>query len=97
MHGTLSQKLMNRLKAAKACIFHNDFTSDDVLFLDFYDAYKQQIDMRNKVQDAYTALQNEVHNKDTITVTYDLSPASVEGAVRNKLVELGWTPPALEA
>lgn len=29
----------------------------------------------------------------TMTVEYDLSPAMVEGAIRNKMIELGWTPP----
>lgn len=29
----------------------------------------------------------------TKTVEYDLSPAMVESALRNKLIELGWTPP----
>jgi hypothetical protein len=29
----------------------------------------------------------------TKTVEYDLSPAMVESALRDKLVELGWTPP----
>lgn len=29
----------------------------------------------------------------TATVQYDLSPAQHESAIRNKLVELGWTPP----
>lgn len=30
---------------------------------------------------------------DTVTVRYDLSPAAIEGAVRDKLIEMGWTPP----
>lgn len=29
------------------------------------------------------------------TVEYDLSPAMVESALRAKLIELGWTPPAI--
>lgn len=29
----------------------------------------------------------------TITVEYDLSPSMVESALRQKLIELGWTPP----
>lgn len=29
----------------------------------------------------------------TATVRYDLSPAEVEGAIRDKLIEMGWTPP----
>jgi hypothetical protein len=29
-----------------------------------------------------------------VTVAYDLSPAMVESAIKNKLIELGWTPPA---
>lgn len=28
-----------------------------------------------------------------VTVRYDLSPAMVEGTIRNKLIEMGWTPP----
>lgn len=30
----------------------------------------------------------------TATVRYDLAPASVEGVIRDKLIALGWTPPA---
>jgi hypothetical protein len=29
----------------------------------------------------------------TVAVEYNLSPAMKEGAIRNKLIELGWTPP----
>jgi hypothetical protein len=29
----------------------------------------------------------------TVTVRYDLSAADAEGAIRDKLIELGWTPP----
>ena len=29
----------------------------------------------------------------TVTVEYDLSPAMTESALRDKLIELGWTPP----
>ena len=29
----------------------------------------------------------------TVKVLYDLSPALVEGAIRDKLIEMGWTPP----
>ena len=31
-----------------------------------------------------------------VTVAYDLSPAMVESAIKNKLIELGWTPPAAQ-
>ena len=30
----------------------------------------------------------------TVTVRHDLSAADTEGAIRDKLIELGWTPPA---
>lgn len=33
----------------------------------------------------------------TVTVRYDLSAADTEGAIRDKLIELGWTPPAQPA
>lgn len=29
----------------------------------------------------------------TVTVEYNLTPAMHEGAIRSKLIELGWTPP----
>lgn len=29
-----------------------------------------------------------------VTVRYDLSPAAIDGAIRDKLIEMGWTPPA---
>ena len=29
----------------------------------------------------------------TKTVSYDLSPAMVEGEIRDKLIEMGWKPP----
>jgi len=32
-----------------------------------------------------------------VTMQYDLSPAEVEGAIRDKLIELGWTPPESSA
>jgi len=32
----------------------------------------------------------------TITVQYDLSPAQIEGAIRDKLITLGWTPPGTD-
>jgi hypothetical protein len=31
----------------------------------------------------------------TVTVEYDMSPVMTESKLRDKLVELGWTPPAL--
>ena len=34
-----------------------------------------------------------LQNPYEVTVRYDLSPAMVEGQIRDKLVELGWTPP----
>jgi len=32
----------------------------------------------------------------SVTVRYDLTPAMVEGQIRDKLIELGWTPPTSE-
>lgn len=29
----------------------------------------------------------------TVTMRYDLSPSAIEGAIRDKLIEMGWTPP----
>ena len=29
----------------------------------------------------------------TVTIRYDLSPAQIEGAIRDRLIALGWTPP----
>ena len=43
-----------------------------------------------------TKLQAElkaIHSGQTVAVEYNLSPAMKEGAIRNKLIELGWTPP----
>lgn len=31
--------------------------------------------------------------KNCVTVRYDLDPVNVEGAIRDKLIEMGWTPP----
>jgi hypothetical protein len=36
-------------------------------------------------------------DNNSVTVRYDLSPAATENALRNKLIELGWTPPAQPA
>lgn len=33
----------------------------------------------------------------TVTARYDLSPAAIEGAIRDKLIEMGWTPPGVAA
>lgn len=34
-----------------------------------------------------------IQTNTTVTVRYDLSPATTEGAIRDKLIEMGWTPP----
>jgi hypothetical protein len=36
-----------------------------------------------------------IRSGQTVTVEYNLSPAMKESAIHNKLIELGWTPPAL--
>ena len=33
----------------------------------------------------------------TVIVQFDLSTASIEGAIRDKLIAMGWTPPRMEA
>lgn len=33
------------------------------------------------------------HATKTVTVRYDLSAVEVEGAIRDKLIDMGWTPP----
>ena len=42
---------------------------------------------------AMLAAAPEEHVEPTVTVRYDLSPAQVEGKVREQLVKMGWTPP----
>lgn len=41
-------------------------------------------------------LQKLAEQAETLTVRYDLSPAGVDGAVRDKLIAMGWTPPGAE-
>ncbi len=56
-------------------------------------------DIVTKLSAAITALretlsvieQEEYHTK---SIRYDLSPAMVEGVIRDKLIEMGWTPPS---
>lgn len=31
----------------------------------------------------------------TVTMRYDLSPAAIDCKIRNRLIEMGWTPPAV--
>lgn len=59
-------------------------------------AYCQGVSARaRKVCDAAAKLQAATPARDeqNVTVRYDLSPANTEGDIRDKLIELGWTPP----
>jgi hypothetical protein len=46
---------------------------------------------------AITALRQLLEAEPSVTVRYDLSAADTEAAIRDKLIELGWTPPAQPA
>lgn len=42
---------------------------------------------------ALEAIAQERAQQPSVTVRYDLSPAMVEGAIRDRLIAMGWTPP----
>lgn len=53
---------------------------------------RSMIDLNEKLNEVERDLRN-LRAGETCTVEYDLSPAMVEGALRNKLIKLGWNPP----
>lgn len=44
-------------------------------------------------RDAYAAEVHRIRSPGRVVIEFDLSPAQTEGRLRDKLIELGWTPP----
>ena len=58
-----------------------------------YAALNAAIDTLKALEERCQAPQRPESGEATVTVRYDLSPSATEGATRDKLVEMGWTPP----
>lgn len=56
-----------------------------------------QLDETRKAIQCLSAELQAIRAGETVRVEYNLSPAQHEGAIRSKLIELGWTPPEQSA
>lgn len=59
--------------------------------------YRKQL---HALADQRTAIQNELAaymRDEMVKISINLSPAAMEGKIRDKLIQLGWTPPTPDA
>jgi len=56
-------------------------------------ALESRLAEAERERDAYAAEVHRVRSPGRVVIEFDLSPAQTEGRLRDKLIELGWTPP----